>query len=362
MTLSSQFGATMFLKQHQSSQNVTENLFENIFILSWSMSLGILASVLNITIITPLSFAIVWYERHGTDNHRTLLNQLVSSICWNIIIQNMTAVPMDIFLNLHGPLGKGFCYMLGLIKYCGFIHIVLLLTFLTIIRYLYVFVVKNPAGFNNDIWCLFINLFSVLLSILSQLTFLILPGRQMVYFNICAGINISITSVESGKRNYVIFCLILISIFCYTFTYVKIKLLERKSSPQTSSVQIKVKNGWTLPPVNFVFEKNTLANLGTILLCLGVIIGIVGVFLGMNIMSPQTLAKYPYFFIFHFFQHGVTLILNSCLVFCFMFKSETMRNFIIKEVSAKIIWVKKNFRLVSNVQKCCQNGQLQTKN
>jgi len=40
---------------------------------------GILTSLVNITLTTPLFWAVIWFERFGSDVKRTLLNQLVSS-------------------------------------------------------------------------------------------------------------------------------------------------------------------------------------------------------------------------------------------------------------------------------------------
>jgi tryptophan-rich sensory protein len=71
----------------------------------WSMALAILASLINLVFVTPISYSITWYERYGSDHRRTLLNQLVSSICWNIVISNLTSLPLEIFLTIFGPLG-----------------------------------------------------------------------------------------------------------------------------------------------------------------------------------------------------------------------------------------------------------------
>jgi hypothetical protein len=34
-------------------------------------------------VLLPLVYFIIWYERYGSDHKRTLLNKLVSSLCWS---------------------------------------------------------------------------------------------------------------------------------------------------------------------------------------------------------------------------------------------------------------------------------------
>ena len=80
--------------------------YSNLYTPDWSMVLAILVSLLNIVVVTPISYSITWYERFGSEHRRTLLNQLVASICWNIIGSNLTSLPLEIFLTVFGPLGR----------------------------------------------------------------------------------------------------------------------------------------------------------------------------------------------------------------------------------------------------------------
>ncbi len=88
------------------------------------------------------------YEKYGSDHRRSLINQLVSSICWNILVSNLTCVPLEIFLTLYGPLMDRFCSFYMIFKYSSFFHEALLLSFITVVKYLCIFVLKNPTGDN----------------------------------------------------------------------------------------------------------------------------------------------------------------------------------------------------------------------
>ena len=92
------------------------------------------------------------YEKYGSDHRRSLINQLVSSICWNIVVTNLTGVPLEIFLTLNGPLFDRFCLSYMIFKYSSFFHAALLMSFITVVKYLCVFVLKNPTGVDFNNW------------------------------------------------------------------------------------------------------------------------------------------------------------------------------------------------------------------
>ncbi len=43
-------------------------------------------SVLIMVILLPLIYGVIWFERFGSDKKRTLINMLVSSACWTVIL------------------------------------------------------------------------------------------------------------------------------------------------------------------------------------------------------------------------------------------------------------------------------------
>ena len=73
--------------QNNNSQANTSFIFENIYKFNWSMGLGITASVINVVFVTPVAQAIIWYEKYGSNQKRTLLNQvsmLSTILVWSI--------------------------------------------------------------------------------------------------------------------------------------------------------------------------------------------------------------------------------------------------------------------------------------
>jgi len=71
-----------------------------------------LSFLLSLTAL-PLLFGIIWYERFGTDSKRTLMNQLVSSICWHLIFSIVfLQLPMTTLITIQKPISHGLCAFL----------------------------------------------------------------------------------------------------------------------------------------------------------------------------------------------------------------------------------------------------------
>ena len=70
----------------------------------------IISSSLWVIIIVILLFGIIWYERFGRDQARTLINQQVASICWSKILWLLLVeVPFIIRFTINKPFDAYFC-------------------------------------------------------------------------------------------------------------------------------------------------------------------------------------------------------------------------------------------------------------
>ena len=142
--------------------------FENIYKMNPSKVLGIVTSVVGIVAMTPLFYFITWYEKYGSSQHRTLINQLVSTNCWHCIAYNIIGQTMEISLSLFGPFNRWFCYGQVLFKNIINNQLINLLLAMTIVKYLSIFVLKNPTGLNSEFWNTFITLYTLLGNDLNQ--------------------------------------------------------------------------------------------------------------------------------------------------------------------------------------------------
>ena len=135
------------------------------------------------------------------------------------ILQEIVALGLAHYIALHlCKLNKNICNT-------G-IHFTLLVSAISIVKYVYIFVKKNPSWQNDDFWCFFVNLNSAFLAGLSQVTFQFLPGRNPYIFYICSG-QISDPN-KPVKVNFPLQCSFLITILIYSVVLVKIKLYNSK--------------------------------------------------------------------------------------------------------------------------------------
>ena len=128
----------------------------------WVLLIGIQVSLINVVFLTPLFYAIIWYERYGSDHHRTLLNQLVSTSCWHAACYNLIGQTSEMALSMFGPFPLWFCHSQILFKNISNCQQINLLLAMIITKYLSIFVLKNPTGINCEFWNLFITLSSFL--------------------------------------------------------------------------------------------------------------------------------------------------------------------------------------------------------
>jgi hypothetical protein len=134
-----------------------EDFFYGIFENRPSKFVCIVLAILVLSIELFLYYGIIWYERFGTDNRRTLTNELLTNLCWTIIVSIFIS-----FLNLaryiFGPLPAYYCFFQLLLKVVSKTVILLFLDAILLTRYLMIFWLKNPSAIKDDFWGSFLGL------------------------------------------------------------------------------------------------------------------------------------------------------------------------------------------------------------
>ena len=184
-------------------------------------------SFLSIIVTTLTSCFIIYYERHGSDKKRTLINKLLSSIYWNGILWNFTIQSLYTVRFAFGPLPGFTCFLLFILRKTIVINVALLLNAITFTRYIFIFWLKNPAAFNDDFWCVLINIWTFSFSFVFQFLRALVPGNQLLEYNICAGNDpTAILLLPSFARGYIeIFGIIL-----HAFVYIRITVYKKKQA------------------------------------------------------------------------------------------------------------------------------------
>jgi hypothetical protein len=136
-----------------------------------------------------ISYSIIWYEMFGSDHKRTLINRLTVYIwcCplfWKIFVQQV-----DVLRYIFGPAPKFICHFNYFLKLYLSFQAILLLDVIVVARYVFIFCLKNPAGFNVEFWSVYFLLWTFFLSAILQLVQCLLPGKEFPDIWICSGKN-----------------------------------------------------------------------------------------------------------------------------------------------------------------------------
>ena len=202
-------------KEFPSFSNATEHIFEGVYEIRASKVIGIIISVANIAIISPAIYFLIWYEKFETNHARSLVNQFVSSGCWTALIYNVLGQTFEIGLALKGPVSPVFCYLHAMLKIVLGMQYTWQAISISVVKYLYIFVLKNPSGNYDDFWCFFVNILITILATLSQIVFFCLPGKNPYFYYMCTGEDP--TSLGKAKVNYTFQSSFAVLFFVYSF-------------------------------------------------------------------------------------------------------------------------------------------------
>jgi hypothetical protein len=119
---------------------------------------------------------------------------------------------MFLFFNLL----KALCYFQVIMKNSLHLQSVMTSDALTVVRCLFLFVLKNTDRFKDDFWNRFINIWISAFCFIPQFVFFCLPGRQPLILYICLGKvpsnRTSEWTAEGPKKNYILTYVIVLSI------------------------------------------------------------------------------------------------------------------------------------------------------
>ena len=161
---------------------------------------SLIVSTLVVIFCPPLHFAIIWFERFGSDKKRTLLNMFVYMNCWTIIVFSLLGQVPEIVIYTFGPLPHTFCYIHTVVKQSIIFSILMYIDAIIVFRYVFIFKLKNPAAFRDDFWCLLISLWIYLLVLIFSATSNILANFQNLPNFICTGQITGLPEKKSGRE------------------------------------------------------------------------------------------------------------------------------------------------------------------
>ena len=173
------FNLTSFVKN--------ETFFHDFYSFNIFQVCGLSASFVNVFAVTPLLLLIIWFERFGTNHNRTLINQFVTSTCWCGVAFNILGQIPEIIIGIFGPFHENFCFVHIVVKNVILSQFIILLTAISVVKYIYIFITKNPSGQNDDFFCFFTNLACGFNCLIFQFVIHFMPGNNSHPYYFCSG-------------------------------------------------------------------------------------------------------------------------------------------------------------------------------
>ena len=130
-----------------------QNVFENKII---SLLLTLSPFLLVLSMLS--AYGIIWFERFGTDQKRTIINKLVSDSLWIVVIQLPLIMLSDFVRYLLGPLNPHFCFFQVVFKASAFTQILCYFDAMIVAKYALIFWTKNPWSINDDFWSRYVSI------------------------------------------------------------------------------------------------------------------------------------------------------------------------------------------------------------
>ena len=304
--------------------NKSENDFHGLYEPNLNKTLFMASSALLMIVCLLLCYSIIWYEKYGLDAKRTLINQLYSLQWWTGIEFILMVTLPEWFRFISGPLPELPCLMHLFVAYSIFGKFLILQTGLIVIRYIWIFWLKNPLAFKDDFWCCFINIWSNVFTAWPHFVFVFLPGRQQISYYICIGCNPSKNSQQEQKTDYAAYIILFGSLVAHILMSGRIFLYKHKIKPRSGTI---TKNGGLLTAV----ENKYLSNFIT--LTSGLVVTVVFSFLLIKYSSiePINYNRFPQYMLVYWIQMinaPLSLVLLAILSYA---KNLQMRTVMLRE-------------------------------
>ena len=111
-----------------------------------SLVASVILCITGSIILIPMVYGIIWYEKYGSNQKCTLINKLVSSLCWSCFEWFIAIQTVDMFRYVFGPLSSTACLTVNNLRFVIYKQQILLMDAINIIRYIYIFWLKKRCS------------------------------------------------------------------------------------------------------------------------------------------------------------------------------------------------------------------------
>ena len=255
---------------------------------------------------------IIWYERNGIHQYRTVINQMFATISWLVVAYILTVYIPEGIRYMVGPLNTTYCEIHNFLKNFFWSCTILTLDGIILLRYIFIFKWKR-ATVNDDLIARFLQLTILLASFWTAAVKRISIGRMPLNYFMCAGKNPNDGS-KSAENGYgkldTLSILVSSSFVLHAFVFSKIFHYQRKMEKKMTNIRLGCIDGeadkdtrkiaWSNETCNMIpIDKiaklpKSMADLTTQILALIFHIVMATLAIIMNRLNPEDLNEYHY--------------------------------------------------------------------
>jgi hypothetical protein len=283
----------------------------------------------NAIIIPILLYSIIWYAKFGSDSKRTFINMMVKQICWTGIEYSCIIQITEILRYIWGPMPKLFCLFKTIARGYNTTEVMLYFDSISLSRYIFIFWLKNPAGFNDEFWCTFIYLWIKGMTKTSNIIFCLLAEHQLINYYICSGID----PTEDFKKPLKMYGIVEFgSVLLNIAIYIKIFIYKFKEPSEGGKRSIFLKNMYLLD-----IQKHSITSFSSDFIS---ILGMALILISsayLSVLKPQEIESHKILIFFHY------LVLPGLAVYCFV-----SVYFVQHEPLRRVVWLETK-ELIQNI-------------
>jgi hypothetical protein len=279
-------------------------------------------------ITTPIFYWLIVLEKQS--HYRTLVNQIMATVMSCFVVFNIIITPLTFFIYIISPTNseficKAYTFTFNIIT----LHPILLMDAWLIIKYLFVFHLKNPTAVQDDFWSMLINLWIFIFWAISLIVYHILPGKDYAKITTCVG-KISVKYFdEKVKKNWTTFVVILISIIL-NILFWGFRILFKHCCRNNYQSYEQFKSMWTN------MSKRDKLNYISIWITMLLFAGSTAFMYTMSEMPPSKLDTYPYFIFVYFQDHVMSYLVIVLSLTVYIISNNNVKKELWKEIGLRL--------------------------
>jgi hypothetical protein len=185
--------------------------------------LSFFVCTINVVFIPVLMWGVIWFDKYGSDQKRTLIDRLTSSMATVAMELTYVIQMTELIRFTSGPMPKVFCFFKTIARATFQDEILLFMNAMAISKYLFIFHLKNPFAFQDEFWCFFINTWVRAASWLINIVKCLSAERQSINYYICTGEDPTKDFKKPAKTTGIIGIL---SVLIHIFVFIKIQIYK----------------------------------------------------------------------------------------------------------------------------------------